>query len=292
MNVITNILGEIKKYLSAHVINIGNTEVTLWTLVYFIFFTFLLFYVTGKIKKWIIYKLLANSKIELGIRIAVGTILRYAVLVLGVIIVMQTAGIDLSALTILAGALGVGIGFGLQNITNNFVSGIIILFERPIKVGDRIEVGDIYGDVVNISMRSTTIVTNDNIAIIVPNSDFISSKVTNWSFTDKKVRFNIPVGVSYNEDPEKVRKILLQVADEEDNILKSPAPDVIFDSFGDSSLNFILRVWSKELTNKPGILRSLLYFKIFKRFKEEGIEIPFPQRDLHIKNTEFKIHNS
>ena len=134
----------------------------------------------------------------------------------------------LSTLTILAGALGVGIGFGLQNITNNFISGIIILFERPIKVGDRIQVGDLFGDVVNISMRSTMVVTNDNIAVIVPNSEFISSRVINWSYSDRNVRFNIPVGVSYKEDPEKVKQILLEVAEQDKGVLKSPKPEVLF----------------------------------------------------------------
>jgi len=213
-------------------------------------------------------------------------------IVIGLMIILQSAGIDMSTITVLAGALGVGIGFGLQNITSNFISGLIILFERPIKVGDRIEVGDISGDVVNISMRATTVVTNDNISVIVPNSDFISSRVINWSHNDRNVRFNVEVGVSYNEDPEKIKNILLSVANDNSAVLKNPEPDVIFTEFGDSSLNFNLRVWTTELIQKPHTLRSQLYFEIFKRFREEGIEIPFPQRDLHIKNPELKIKTS
>ncbi|HKJ80630.1 MAG TPA: mechanosensitive ion channel domain-containing protein, partial [Ignavibacteriaceae bacterium] len=219
----------------------------------------------------------------------VGTIIRYGVLVFGLVIVMQTVGINLSTLTVLAGALGVGIGFGLQNITNNFVSGIIILFERPIKVGDRIQVGDVNGDVISISMRSTTVVTNDNISVIVPNSEFISSRVINWSHNDRNVRFNIPVGVAYKEDPEKVKQILLEVADKDEGVLKSPKPDVLFVEFGNSSLNFNLRIWTNSYITTPAILQSKLYFEIFKKFKEAGIEIPFPQRDMHIKNTEFQV---
>lgn len=280
---------EVKSTLSFHLFEIGNSSITLWTFLYFIFLAWLLFYLTAKLRKWVVYNLLSESKIELGVRLAVGTIIRYGVLVLGLIIVMQTVGINLSTLTVLAGALGVGIGFGLQNITNNFVSGIIILFERPIKVGDRIQVGDVNGDVVSISMRSTTVVTNDNISVIVPNSEFISSTVVNWSHTDRNVRFNIPVGVSYNEDPEVVKKLLLDVADAEEGVLKSPRPDVLFDEFADSSLNFKLRVWTSSYITTPGVLRSRLYFEIFKRFKEQNIEIPFPQRDLHIKNTKFQV---
>ena len=292
MEAFKNFILDVKHFLDSPIAVIGKTHLTLWSIIYLILLIFLLVYLTAKLKKWIVYRLLEHSKIELGVRIAVGTIIRYGVLVLGFIIIMQTEGIDLSALTILAGALGVGIGFGLQNITNNFVSGIIILFERPIKVGDRIEVGDVYGDVVNISMRSTTVITNDNIAIIVPNSDFISTRVINWSYNDRNVRFNIPVGVSYNEDPEKVRRILLEIATQNKGVLKQPEPEVLFDEMADSSLNFNLRIWTDEYINRPAVLKSQLYFEIFKRFKTEGIEIPFPQRDLHIKNTEFKIQTS
>jgi small-conductance mechanosensitive channel len=212
-----------------------------------------------------------------------GTIFRYILMVLGFTIILQFLGVDLSALTIIASALGVGVGFGLQNITNNFVSGIIILFERPIKVGDRIEVADVSGDVVKISMRSTTILTNDNIAIIVPNSEFISSTVINWSHTDRNVRFNFPVGVSYKSDPEVVRKILLEVAQKNDGVLKKPAPDVLLNEYGDSSINFTLRVWTSEYITQPFVLKSQLYFSAFEKFKEHGIEIPFPQRDIHVK---------
>ena len=273
-------------------IHLGGIQVTLWSVLYFLILLFLLFYVTAKLRKWIVYKLLAKSKIDIGVRIAVGTIIRYIVLVIGIIIFLQSAGINLSAITVLAGALGVGIGFGLQNITNNFVSGIIILFERPIKVGDRIELGDVSGDVVTISMRSTTIVTNDNISIIVPNSDFISSKVINWSHTDRNIRFNFPIGVSYNEDPNEVKKLLLEVVAENEGILNKPEPDVLFKGYGDSSLDFNLRVWTREYINRPNVLKSQIYYAVFEKFKEHNIEIPFPQRDLHIKNTEFKVQSS
>jgi small-conductance mechanosensitive channel len=241
-----------------------------------------LFYVTGKIRRWVIYRLLSKSKIDLGVRIAVGTIFRYIILVIGFVIVLQTVGIDLSTLTILAGALGVGIGFGLQNVTNNFVSGIIILFERPIKVGDRIEVGKIRGDVVRISMRATTIVTNDNISIIVPNSEFISSTVINWSHIDRSVRLNFPVFVSYNSDPELVRKTLLEVADENNGVLKDPKSDVLIEEFGENSISFNLRIWTREYINRPGVLRSQLYYEILKKFKQNNIQIPLPQREIYI----------
>jgi len=283
MNDIKTFFKDVVEFLSVPVFSIGNTDVTLWTLTYLIILLVLLYYVTTKLNKIVVYKLLAKSKIELGVRIAVGTIFRYVILTVGFIIILQTVGINLSSITILLGALGVGIGFGLQNITNNFVSGLVILFERPIKVGDRIEVAGVTGDVINISMRATTIITNDNISIIVPNSEFISSTVINWSHSDRNVRFNFPVGVSYKEDPEKIKQILIEVADSNLGVLKNPKADVLFTDYADSALVFTLRVWTTEYIVKPGVLKSQLYYEIFRRFKEEGVEIPFPQRDLHIK---------
>jgi small-conductance mechanosensitive channel len=286
---IKNLFLELREFLNVPVTTLGKTDITLWTILYFIFLTFLLFYVTGKLKKWIIYKLLAKSKIDLGVRVAAGSIFRYIILFIGFIIVLQTVGIDLSTITILAGALGIGIGFGLQNITNNLVSGIIILFERPIKVGDRIEVGDVSGDVVRISIRATTIITNDNISIIVPNSDFISSKVINWSHIDRNIRLNFPVGVSYKEDPQRIRKLLLEVARDNKGVLKEPKPDVLFSEFGDSALVFNLRIWTQEFINRPGVLKSQLYYAIFEKFAQNGVQIPFPQRDIHLKSSETPI---
>jgi len=283
MEGIKKIAEDIINFLKIPVFSLGDTQVTLWTILYLIIVLWLLFYITSKLNNIIVYKILAKSKIDLGVRIAVGTILRYSILTVGLIILLQTVGINLSSITILLGALGVGIGFGLQNITNNFVSGLIILFERPIKVGDRIEVAGVAGDVIKISMRATTIVTNDNISIIVPNSEFISSTVINWSHTDRKVRFNYPVGVSYKEDPEKVKKVLLEVAQDNQGVMKDPKPDVLFTEYADSALMFNLRVWTSEYIDRPGVLKSQLYFEIFKRFKENGIEIPYPQRDIHIK---------
>ena len=286
---IKNIFFQLRDFLSIPITTVGKTEITLWTIVYFLFLTIILFYVTGKLRKWVVYRLLAKSKIDLGIRIATGTIIRYIILAIGLIIVLQTVGLDLSTLTILAGALGIGIGFGLQNITNNLVSGIIILFERPIKVGDRIEVGKIAGDVKRISMRSTTILTNDNISIIVPNSEFISSTVINWSHIDRNIRLNFPVDVAYDEDPQVVKKLLLEVAAENSGVLKEPKSDVLFDKFGESSLVFNLRVWTREYINRPGVLRSQLYYAIFDKFKKHGIKIPFPQRDIHFKSSDVPL---
>ncbi|MFP4089654.1 MAG: mechanosensitive ion channel family protein [Cyclobacteriaceae bacterium] len=296
MENITNFWDEIKDTLR-ETLTIFTTEfpiagesISIWSIVQFLFSIILLFYISGKLDKLLVNRILTRYKLDIGIRKSIGTITRYVIVVLGLFIIVNTAGIDLSAVTVLFGALGVGIGFGLQNIFNNFISGLIILFERPIKVGDRIEVGDVSGDVMDISARSTTVITNDNISIIIPNSEFISSKVINWSHNDRRIRFRFPVGVSYNEDPAKVKKILMEVMEEHEGVLKTPAPDVWFDEFGDSSLNFKLMVWTTRYVQRPDLLKSQLYYAIFAKFKEHEIEIPFPQRDLHIKSGELPVH--
>ena len=276
-------------FLQYPVFPLGKEDVTLASLLFLVISLILLFYLSSKFRNLLQNRILARYNIDIGVRQAISTIIRYVILVVGLAVIIQSAGIDLSFLAILVGALGVGIGFGLQNITNNFVSGLVILFERPVKVGDRIELtnpaGDtISGDVINISARASTIMTNDNIAIIVPNSNLISSTVINWSYNDRKVRFRFPVGVHYKEDPEKVRKLLMEVALENDGVLKTPPPDVQFHEFGDSSLNFLLRVWTSKYIQRRGYLQSQLYYAIHKKFKEHNIEIPYPQRDLHLRS--------
>ena len=269
--------------------SLGESPFTTKTFLLLIFSLFLLFYLSAKIRKILVNRIFPRYGLEIGISQSIATILRYVLIIIGLIIIFQTIGIDLSAIGLLIGALGVGIGFGLQNITNNFISGLIILFERPIKVGDRIEIDDLAGNIVDISARATTIITNDNIAVIVPNSDFINNRVINWSHNNKEVRLNFPVGVSYNEDPEKIRKLLTEVVNENNGVLSSPEPYIRFEGFGDSSLNFDVLVWTSEYIDRPKILRSELYYEIFAKFKEHNIEIPFPQQDIHLKSGFEKI---
>ena len=274
--------------------SLSGTDFTMGDVIYFVVSIALIIYIAGWIKNLLVNKILSRYQLDIGIRQSIGTIIRYVILIIGFFVIIQTAGIDLSALGLVAGALGVGIGFGLQNVTNNFISGIIILFERPIKVGDRIEVGEISGDVVRISARATSIITNDNISVIVPNSDFINSTVINWSHNDRMVRFNFPIRVSYKENPERIRSIVLKVYEKNHGVLKNPKPDVLFDSYDKDCLNFILRVWTSEFINRPNVLKSQLYYDVFKTFREENIEIPFPQRDLHLKSgfDQLKIPNN
>lgn len=189
----------------------------------------------------------------------------------------------------LAGAVGIGVGFGLQNVISNFFAGLIIMFERPIKVGDRIEVDKVEGDVLEIGARSTVVLINDNIAIIVPNSKFITENVVNWKYNDGKVRFRIPVGVAYGTDVRLVEKVLLEVADAAKDVMEHPAPVVRLMKFGDSALEFELRVWSETQVHRKGALVSAINLAICDKFREYGIEIPFPQRDIHIRSTDGKL---
>ncbi len=273
----------LKEVLKVGIFPLGDNMFTIRMLLVLAISLFLLFFLSARLKSLLLKRVFPRYKMDPGVSLSIATIVRYIIVTIGFIVILQTTGIDLSALGILMGALGVGIGFGLQSITNNFISGIIILFERPIKIGDRIEVDDVAGNIISISARATTIITNDNIAVVVPNSEFINSTVINWSLNDRNVRFNFPVGVAYKEDPARIKNLLLDVAVANPGILNTPPPDVLFDEFGDSSLNFILRVWTSEFSDKPNVLKSQLYYAIFEKFREHGIEIPFPQRDLHLK---------
>ena len=228
--------------------------------------------------------ILNKTPMDLSVRHAVATFSQYLIVTVGFLLLLQSAAeVDLTMLGLVAAAVGVGVGFGLQNIANNFISGIFILFERPIKVGDRIEVGEVHGHVVRIAARATTVRTNDNIDIIIPNSSFTSFNVINWSHGDQKVRFRVPVAVAYGSDARLVERLLLEVAHENENVLKEPSPRVVFWAFGDSALEFQLRVWTTRMLHRRGVFFGQLNLAIYEKFQQHGIRIPFPQRDLHLK---------
>jgi small-conductance mechanosensitive channel len=244
----------------------------------------LVFWISSRTKRFLFNRFLANSGLDRSLQYAISQIIANAVLVIGIFIVLENTGIHLGALTVFAGAVGVGVGFGLQNIASNFISGLVILAERPITIGDRVEVAGIAGQVQQIRARSTVILTNDNITMIVPNTKFIDSPVTNWTYGDPRVRFRVPVGVAYGSDVNKVRDTLTAAGREHPATLKDPAPTVFLNKFGDSSIDFELVVWSAEMSSRPSRFRSDLNFLIEKHLREAGIEIPYPQRELHIRS--------
>lgn len=227
-------------------------------------------------------RILQATGIGRGAQEVIAVVVRYSLISIGTIVLLQVWGLNLSSLTILASALGVGIGFGFQDIAKNFGSGLVLLFERPIQIGDFIEVGEYQGTVERVGARSTVIKTLDRVSIIVPNSRFLESELINWDHDNSLSGLRLPVGVAYGSDVELVRQSLLDVAQDNSDVLTIPSPQVLFKGFGDSSLDFELRVWTRY-PNRQVIIKSDLYYQIDAIFRQRHIEIPFPQRDLHIR---------
>ena len=264
---------------------IGGITISLISLASAIFLFIVLLFITRFIQKVLANKVLPKTRMEESVRLSFVQIFGYIGLTIAFMSAISSVGFDMSSLALIAGALSVGIGFGLQSIVSNFVSGLILLFERPIKVGDWVILSSGEGVVKRISVRATEIETLDRTAIIIPNSELISASVTNWTHKDRTGRLTINVGVSYNADPQAVYDILLEVAKESDLVLSSPLPSVLFKDYGESSLIFELRIFIRNITDRYTIATKLR-LEIWNKFKEEGIEIPFPQRDLHIRSAD------
>jgi len=218
-----------------------------------------------------------------GVPYAISTIASYTVLLLGFLVALSAAGAPFGRITLLIGGLGVGIGFGLQNVVNNFVSGVILLFERPIQIGDIVGIGQLTGSVKRIGLRSSTIETGEGAEVIVPNANLIAEQLVNWTLTDSKRRIDLPVGVAYGTDPERVLALLVEVAGQHPDVLKDPAPKAFFLKFGENSLDFQLQAWTGKF-EKSAQVRSDLAVGVDRAFREAGITIPFPQRELHLKS--------
>lgn len=278
----SEIMALIQDVLRFKLFEINQTPVTPLSLVMFLLILLIFALLSRVVRKFFLNKVFNYLKIDTGTSYTFGRIIHYLVMILGVILAFQFVGINLGGLAIIFGFLSVGIGFGLQNITSNFISGLILLFERPIQVGDRVSVGGTEGDVEEINIRSTTIRSVDNISIIVPNSDFISTNVVNWSHGDNRVRLNISVGVSYNSDLDTVLRTLREAALENKEVLKTPQPEVHLKNFGDSSWDMELRIWIGN-PKRYRYVRSDINCAIVRKFRENNIEIPFPQRDLHVR---------
>ena len=273
----------ISRFLNTTLVTINQTPITPSSLIIFALIVLASVFLTRVFTRLILDRILKKLHIKEGIRYTLRRLTEYTFVLVGTIIAFQFVGIDLSGLAVIFGLLSVGIGFGLQNVTANFVAGLILLFERPIKIGDRITVGDVEGDVEEISLRATKIRTLNNISIIVPNSQFVSSNIVNWSYGDLRIRLDIDVGVSYGSDLDLVLASLREVALENPKVLEEPAPDVLFREFGESSWNLRLRLW---IDNPQGHhrIRSDVNCAIVRKFRERKIEIPFPQRDLHVRS--------
>ena len=277
-------LDEINKIINYPLFSINQTQVTILSIILFVIILVGFVLISHLFKNRFLSRVLNKFNIDKGIQFAFTRISQYLITFVGIIVAFQFIGIDLSGLAVVLGFLSVGIGFGLQNITSNFFAGIILLFERPINVGDRVTVGDTEGDVQKINIRSTTVRSVNNISYIVPNSEFISTTVINWSHGDKKIRVDLDVGVSYSSDLDLVLKVLREIAIENKDVLKNPEPEVHFREFGDSSWNMRLRVWISH-PKRHYYVRSDINCEIVRKFRQHNIQIPFPQRDLHLRSS-------
>jgi potassium efflux system protein len=278
------------KIVLTYSLTIGTVEISLGNILAFLLIVWLTLWISRLIRIIIEGEVTPRVKLKRGVPAAISLILRISVITIGFLIAVGAAGVELSKLAILLGAFGVGIGFGLQNIFNNLISGIIIAFERPINEGDIIEISGFWGTVQKVGIRATTIRTFDGAEVVIPNGNLISNELTNWTLTDQQRRVEVLVGVKYGTDPEQVLKILYDVADAHEETLKDPRPLPLFTEFGESSLNFRLLVWIPDANSRMRI-QSELSVAINRELKKAGIEIPFPQRDIHFKSIDESLPN-
>jgi small-conductance mechanosensitive channel len=252
---------------------LGGTPITLFGLGFIVISACVLFIAANALKRWLIARLLRFGQFDTGTGQAIGSLVRYTVLVIGFMLIMQTAGINLTTFNVLAGAVGVGVGFGLQNIVSNFISGLIVMFERPVKPGDRINVGGIEGSVLEIGTRSTTMLTTENIVAIIPNQKFITEIVKNWQHGADIWQLRIVIAVNGESDPYTVRDILLHVAEGNSQILHTPPPTVFLTSFNGSNFNFELRVQTLVPLDQHTSLLSNINFELLDALMKQGIKL-------------------
>lgn len=271
------------------IFNIQNVGITISHLVVAVIAVLVSLVVSKILRSSLRNHVFKKLSIDEGLEYTLLRFLHFLILFIGIYIGLSTVNIPLGAILGLFAVIGVGIGFGLQNLTSNFISGIILLLERPVKVGDRLEISGVWGDVKHVNLRTTLIETPDGISVIVPNLKLLENEVVNYSYGNPKIRLQVPVGIAYGSDCQKAAEILVQVALDNKRVMIEPKPKVWFREFGDSSLNFMLLFWIPNATVKYDVISEINY-AIDAGFKKNGIEIPFPQRDLHLRSTEGIIH--
>lgn len=260
--------------LDVVVFHLAGTAITVFDLVRLLALLWLLLWASRTAGRWLSDRLLARTHLDLGTRRTAGAVVRYTMLVLGVAAIAQTLGINLTALSVLAGAVGVGVGFGLQNIFSNFISGLIVMFERPVKIGDRVEIGNVRGDVLEIGARRATVVTNDNIAVIVPNQRFITENVTNLRYFNSPIRLRTAVTVAAGHAPRRIEALLLEVACRHPNVLGEPPPRVRLLGFQpNGAATLELQVWNDRDVHDPDALLSDLNFGIADTLAQADVKL-------------------
>jgi small-conductance mechanosensitive channel len=285
--IVLNMLGllnPLQRMMSFPIVQLGDTTVTFWLIVRAILILLAIVYVSRLAQAYFDYKLYPSFGIDPGLGYALNTVFKYTTLGIGFLIVLNILGLNLQFLLVFAGAIGIGVGLGLQNMAANVISGFTIIFGGKIRKGDWIEVESMVGEVTDIYLRATRVRTRDNIEYLVPNSNMISNTIVNYSLSSPLIRIELPVGVSYSANPRQVEKILLAAAENEPLVDKTHMPAVRFMEYADSSINFELLVWIDVRKTPRRKVRSNLYFVIFEELAKAGIEIPFPQRDVHIRS--------
>ena len=265
--------------------SIGSWRITFGTILIAAAMLYGSFLVSWVVQGLLLEQVFPKRRVQRGVQVALSRLVHYALVTVGFLFALGALGVNFRNITIIGGALGVGIGFGLQGIVNNFVSGLILLFERPIKVGDWVQLADQWGEITKIGLRATVVRTFDRSEIVVPNADLVSNQVTNWTLTDRYMRIRLSVGVAYGSDVPLVMQTLKECALDNPMVVSTPAPQTLFMAFGESSLDFELRVWVNEVDNFLQV-QSELNQEIDRRFRELGIEISFPQRDLHLRSVD------
>ena len=268
-------------------LSLGSLSISLGDIVAFVAVVVASFLVSRILRFLLEEQVLPGLNLPRGVPGAISQMSHYTILFLGVLIALKAGGIDLTSFAVLGGAFGVGVGFGLQNVMNNFVSGLILLFERPIQAGDRIQTGDFLGDVEHIGIRASILRTLDGAEVIVPNGNLLSNEVINWTKSDPRRRATIPIGVAYGTDPDRVLALLREVAAGHPKVLEDPAPKAYFTAHGASSLDFEIRAWL--LTKDYFQVQSDLAVAVNRALADADIEIPFPQRDLHLRSVDREI---
>jgi small-conductance mechanosensitive channel len=271
------------KGLLAFGFNLGSQRISVGLVIASVGIIYGAFFVSWIIQKLLMDEVFIRRRVETGVRLSIGRLVHYVLVVVGFSLALLALGFEFTKLTIMVSALGVGIGFGLQSVVNNFVSGLILLFERPVRVGDFIELGGKWAEVKNIGLRATTVQTLEQADVIVPNADLVTNPVTNWTLSNRRVRVAVPVGVAYGSDVTLVMETLIACAKASPKVANTPAPQVLFLKFGDNSLDFELRVWVWDATERLRV-KSELHQAIDRSFREAKIEIAFPQRDLHLRS--------
>ncbi|MFD2208026.1 mechanosensitive ion channel family protein [Kiloniella antarctica] len=281
-----NILGLLtfaQEILDAAALDIGGLRISLLMVIKGVISLAVLLWAALAFSSLLERRVKAVPELTPSVQVLLGKLLKVTLIGLAVIIGLKTVGIDLSAFALFGGALGVGIGFGLQKVISNLVSGIILLMDKSIKPGDVIAVNDTYGWVKSFGARYASVITRDGIEHLIPNEEFITQRVENWSYTNSWVRIRVPIGVSYSSDPNEAIKLCIEAAIENKRIMDEPEPNCLVTGFGDNSINLEVRIWIADPQNGIGNIKSALMLAVWDKFNAAGVEFPFPQRDLHIK---------